>query len=77
MRIKYKTWLRSQMGQEKLDGLALLHVHGNINRMIFETTKVIIKFLIILFQDLNFPKMYSHGYIYFFLFFNIILYKYT
>lgn len=27
MLIRLKTWLRSQMGQERLIGLALLHVH--------------------------------------------------
>jgi hypothetical protein len=32
-----KTWLRSRIGQHKLTGLALLHVHKNIIVSIDET----------------------------------------
>lgn len=30
MLIRLKTWLRSQIGQDRLTGLALLHVHRDI-----------------------------------------------
>lgn len=30
MLIRLKTWLRSQIGQERLTGLALFHVHHDI-----------------------------------------------
>lgn len=38
---RLKTWLRSTMGQNRLSGLALLHVHRSIN---INTDKIIDKF---------------------------------
>jgi len=31
MIFRLKTWLRSQMGQSRLTGLALMHVHRNVD----------------------------------------------
>lgn len=39
--LRLKTWLRSKMGQDRLSGLALLHVHRQID---IPTDKIIEKF---------------------------------
>jgi hypothetical protein len=43
MLIRLKTWLRSQIGQERLIGLTLLHVHRDI-RVELDVWKIIYRF---------------------------------